>query len=461
MLADRLNDYIFDTENDIKNFRLAQEYEKIGQTASAIGLYLRCAEITDNAEISYEALLRMGICYIEQGERDAHVEIAYNNAIGLLPYRPEGYNLMSRFYELRGEHHNLYMWARMGLTKANFNLTPLPLSSDMQYKGKQSFLLQEALGAWYIGRFEESRKKYSDLYLVPDLDKEIKQAVENSLHSIIRNDKMDIVLQGQYSHYAYETALQYIQLDFLDRVILSCWEDDEVPDIQNSDIVVIKNKYPDSHGTGNRNLQIVSSLAGIKATATEFVVKMRNDQRYDWKSMITMKNYFEEHKERELTYSNDETKPKNKSLTAGAFPTFAFHPRDHVFWGNRSDLLDLFDIPLEPRAIDEIVKMPKEDYWKYYDHYIRTESYIGSHYAANFDEKIKTFLLAPDKYLHDKAPKYREALALSNKLMDKGEIFKSFPKEGIDLKWPKYNWETYPYETQKEKFNERWAEDGY
>ena len=61
MLADRLNDYIFDTENDIKNFRLAQEYEKIGQTASAIGLYLRCAEITDNAEISYEALLRMGI----------------------------------------------------------------------------------------------------------------------------------------------------------------------------------------------------------------------------------------------------------------------------------------------------------------------------------------------------------------------------------------------------------------
>ena len=45
--------------------------------------------------------------------------------------------------------------------------------------------------------------------------------------------------------------------------------------------------------------------------------------------------------------------------------------------------------------------------------------------------------------------------------MDKGEIFKSFPKEGIDLKWPKYNWETYPYETQKEKFNERWAEDGY
>ena len=27
MLADRLNDYIFDTENDIKNFRLAQEYE--------------------------------------------------------------------------------------------------------------------------------------------------------------------------------------------------------------------------------------------------------------------------------------------------------------------------------------------------------------------------------------------------------------------------------------------------
>ena len=272
---------------------------------------------------------------------------------------------------------------------------------------------------------------------------------------------MDVVLQGQYSHYAYETALQYIQLDFIDRVILSCWEDDEVPEIQNSDIVVIKNKYPDSHGTGNRNLQIVSSLAGIKATATEFVVKMRNDQRYDWDSMIKMKEYFEEHKERESTFSVDESKPKNKILTAGTFPSFPFHPRDHIFWGNRADLLDLFDIPLEPRAIDEIVKMPKEDYWKYYDHYIRTESYIGAHYAANFDEKIKTFLLSPEKYLHDKAPDYKEALALSDKLMDDGKIFKSFPQEGIDLKWPKYDWEKYPYDIQREKFNERWAEDGY
>ena len=40
------------------------------------------------------------------------------------------------------------------------------------------------------------------------------------------------------------------------------------------------------------------------------------------------------------------------------------------------------------------------------------------------------------------------------------KVFKSFPKEGIDLEWYKYKWKTYPYQDQKEKFGERWHEDG-
>ena len=49
-------------------------------------------------------------------------------------------------------------------------------------------------------------------------------------------------------------------------------------------------------------------------------------------------------------------------------------------------------------------------------------------------------------------------IALSNDLSKK--VFKSFPKEGIDLEWYKYQWETYPYDSQKENFGERWHEDG-
>ena len=120
MLEEKLKDYIYDTENPMKNFDLAQEYELLGQTASAIGLYLRCAEITDNDNLAYEALLRMGICYITQGKRDAHVKIAYQNAIGLLPERPEAYNLMSIYFESINDYHEVYAWAKMGLKKVYF-----------------------------------------------------------------------------------------------------------------------------------------------------------------------------------------------------------------------------------------------------------------------------------------------------------------------------------------------------
>ena len=49
--------------------------------------------------------------------------------------------------------------------------------------------------------------------------------------------------------------------------------------------------------------------------------------------------------------------------------------------------------------------------------------------------------------------------AVSNKW--KKKIFKSFPRKGIDLEWPTYDWTTYPYDNQKKQFSERWHEDGY
>ena len=59
----------------------------------------------------------------------------------------------------------------------------------------------------------------------------------------------------------------------------------------------------------------------------------------------------------------------------------------------------------------------------------------------------------------DDSSNYNEALELSNKLTKK--IFKSFPKEGINLEWDKYNWKKYPYDNQYTQFHERWHEDGY
>ena len=62
------------------------------------------------------------------------------------------------------------------------------------------------------------------------------------------------------------------------------------------------------------------------------------------------------------------------------------------------------------------------------------------------------------KYLYDNSEKYNETRELSDNLTPL--VFKSFPREGIDLEWYKLGWKSYPYDNQKVTFGERWHEDG-
>ena len=271
--------------------------------------------------------------------------------------------------------------------------------------------------------------------------------------------KLDIVLQGKYNENVLHIAEYYLELEFVNNIIISCWQDDIIPKINNDRIKIIQSEVPSNPGTGQRNLQIVSSLAGIKVSKTEFIIKIRNDQRYTHESMINMYKFYEEYKERKLTFYYDEERPRNRICVSGNFSEFSFHPRDHLFWGNREDLIDLFSLPLEIGKVTDTIRfIVPEDYSLYYEYFIRTETYIGAHYLSNFDQKINYYLLDPKKYLYDNSEKYSETRNLSDKLTP--QVFKSFPKEGIDLEWYKYKWKTYPYQGQKVRFGERWHEDG-
>ena len=127
-------------------------------------------------------------------------------------------------------------------------------------------------------------------------------------------------------------------------------------------------------------------------------------------------------------------------------------------WGNTEDLIDVFSLPLEQHSIYTRAGIKQKDYWKYYKYFIRTESYIGAFYCANFDERIRIFLLKPEDYLYDDAKCHNEAIGISQWLTPK--VFKSFPKELNQLEWPKYNWTEYPFQRQRDQFGERWDEDG-
>ena len=459
-----LEQYINDTQNPETNFWLAWEYDKIGQNAAALSYYLRCAELSDDEDLVYECLLKTWLMINRTGRRPWYEHKQLLTAIAQNPHRPEAYFFLSKIHSEKGEWKDCYYYASTGLKLCDPN--PKPLRTDVDYPGDFSLLFQKAYSSWFIGQREQCKRLWVQVSNHPDLHGEWKVNTHKNLKNFGIDinpkkvtDKIDIVLQGQYSDYALETAKYYLNLDFVNNVIISCWMGDNLPSISNSNIIFTQNLLPETNGTGNRNFQIISSLGGLKLVNTEFAVKMRNDQRYDLNSMENMFDFFHKNKERLTTFEGDETKPKNRILVGGVFEGFPFHPRDHVFWGNTEDLIDVFDMPLDPRGIEDVVKMKREEYWKYYDCYIRTESYIGSHYCSKFDNRIKKYLLKPDQYLYDNAPYYNEALELSNDLSKK--VFKSFPKEGIDLEWDKYNWKNYPYNSQYDKFNERWHEDGY
>jgi hypothetical protein len=272
-----------------------------------------------------------------------------------------------------------------------------------------------------------------------------------------KKELIDIVLQGQYTNYTDVVANYYLELPFVNQVIISCWETDK-EEVKDPKIKFVRSKFPDIVGTGNRNLQIISSLAGLKVVDTKFSVKIRSDQKYSHQAITRMYEHFFRNKERVITFQDDETKPRNRIFVGGSFPEFPFHPKDHIMWGNTEDLIDVFSLPLEQHSIYTRAGIQQKDYWKYYKYFVRTESYIGAFYCANFDERIRIFLLEPKDYLYDESKCRDETMSVSDWLTPK--VFKSFPKEMNELEWPKYGWTEYPFQQQRDQFGERWDEDG-
>ncbi len=144
-----------DSYNPSKNLEIAVEYEKLGQTASAVAFYLRAAEYgyDSNHDVVYSALLRISICMDGQMGRDLTVSNSLLQAIAYLPTRPEAYFLMSVMYERSGQWQESYTYAVLaGMYDRQF----FDLSVDVGYSPWYSYNFQKAVAAWWIGRREES-----------------------------------------------------------------------------------------------------------------------------------------------------------------------------------------------------------------------------------------------------------------------------------------------------------------
>ena len=150
--------YIEEPREAIRNFALGVEYEKRGQYAAAMSLYLRTAELTDDKDLQYECLLRNYLMINDQGDRDHSATGQLFHAIALLPKRPEAYLLFARHYQSRGLQQEAFSYASMALEVCN--ATNIPLHTDVTYPGWYSLLVEKAVAGWWIGRCDESRELF-------------------------------------------------------------------------------------------------------------------------------------------------------------------------------------------------------------------------------------------------------------------------------------------------------------
>jgi len=186
-MYEAINKLIVDISNDPFNpalsFMTAVEYEKIGQTASAVSFYLRTAEYGyySTPELVYAALLESSNCFERQKNRTNTVKNLIDKAIAYLPNRPEAWFVLAQYYERNKKWQESYTAAEVGLYFSTQELGPLPLT--LGYIDPYVLTFQKAVAAWWVGRKDESIQLFNAL-LEKDLAPMYKTAVENNLSKI-------------------------------------------------------------------------------------------------------------------------------------------------------------------------------------------------------------------------------------------------------------------------------------
>lgn len=207
-LQDLLNAYVMNPEDSETNFAMGFYYDTIGQTASALSYYLRCAERTEDELLRYECLLRGSMCFDKQGTRGFTVKGILQHAIAILPKRPEAYYLLSRFYERDerdGHWIDGYMIASVGEKVCEFDVPSLRTSID--YPGDFAILYQKAVTSWWCGLCDESRSLFKDLHENYKLDEPHKKSVIDNLiklNDLKKEDPFPIYTKEKHSQLKYK-----------------------------------------------------------------------------------------------------------------------------------------------------------------------------------------------------------------------------------------------------------------
>jgi hypothetical protein len=180
ILKNLILEYVNDPYNARKNYNLGLYYYNIGQTASALSFFLRCAEWGDDFNLTYESLIMTGLCLSRQNRRQGSEMGVYLQAVRYNSNRPEAYYFLSLLQERRGE------WLESNVNATlSFNLRNNACSTVYDFGWREyKAVFQRAVSAWWIGQIELSSDLFYELAdkYGYDLDDSHKQSVLNNIN---------------------------------------------------------------------------------------------------------------------------------------------------------------------------------------------------------------------------------------------------------------------------------------
>jgi hypothetical protein len=174
-------------------------------------------------------------------------------------------------------------------------------------------------------------------------------------------EDLAIIIQGpvlEKDEYTLKTIKFLLDQYLGAKIILSTWPDQnttQIDEILNPNLFVIKNELPVNRGPNNINLQLISTVEGIKKAkdmGALFLIKTRTDQRfysesvYDYcKSLIQA-----------FPLDTESSKNLKNRLVACSFTTLKYRPYglgDMFMFGQTDDMLKYWDLPLSNASLIE------------------------------------------------------------------------------------------------------------
>ena len=143
-LNDLLAEYIANPENPAANLALGHAYKAIGQMAAATSFYLRAANLSEEPEFQYEAMLLLFFCISSLPSHFESLRTILYHCVKTLPQRPEAYFLLARHLEQANLFNDGYIWAGIGLMASDFSLKPL---EGFEYPGRHGLEFEQAVCA--------------------------------------------------------------------------------------------------------------------------------------------------------------------------------------------------------------------------------------------------------------------------------------------------------------------------